>query len=286
MKEIKKRMIKDTKKIRIGDFFEIGGRDTFFLIAGPCVIETQDHMLFTAEKIKKITDKLGLKYIFKSSFDKANRSSVESYRGPGIEKGLEMLSRLREKIGIPILSDIHGIEQVAPASEVLDVLQIPAFLCRQTDLLIEAGKSGKVINVKKGQFISPWDAENIIRKIESTGNKKIILTERGSSFGYNHLVVDMKGLPVMRGFGYPVVFDVTHSVQLPGGQGKSSGGLGQFIQDLARGGVAVGVDGIFLEVHECPDKALCDGPNSLPLDKLEPLLKVLKEIDTVVKSMK
>jgi 2-dehydro-3-deoxyphosphooctonate aldolase (KDO 8-P synthase) len=285
MKESRRKMIKETKKFKIGNQFEIGGKEPFFLIAGPCVIESLDHMLFTAEKIKSITDRVGLNYIFKSSYDKANRSSVDSYRGPGLEKGLEMLSTLREKTGIPILSDVHGVEQVSPAAKVLDVLQIPAFLCRQTDLLIEAGKSGKVVNVKKGQFISPWDAENIIQKIESTGNKKIILTERGSSFGYNHLVVDMKGLPVMRGFGYPVVLDVTHSVQLPGGQGKSSGGLGEFIEDLARGGIAVGVDGVFLEVHECPEKAFCDGPNSLPLDRLEQLLKTLKEIDAVVKNI-
>lgn len=277
-------MIKETRKFRIGETFEVGGREQFFLIAGPCVIESLDHMLYTAEKIKTVTDKLGLNYIFKSSYDKANRSSVESYRGPGPEKGLEMLKKLKDKTGIPVLSDVHGMEQIAPAADVLDVIQIPAFLCRQTDLLLEAGKSGKVVNVKKGQFLSPWDAENIVTKIESTGNNKIILTERGSSFGYNHLVVDMKSLPVMRDFGCPVVFDVTHSVQLPGGQGKSSGGLGRFIEDLARGGVAVGVDGIFLEVHECPEKALCDGPNSLPLEKLESLLSMLKEIDSIVKN--
>jgi 2-dehydro-3-deoxyphosphooctonate aldolase (KDO 8-P synthase) len=276
-------MIKETHKFSIGGRFEIGGKHPFFLIAGPCVIESLDHLLFMADKIKNITEKLGLNYIFKSSFDKANRSSIDSYRGPGLEQGLEMLAKVREETAVPVISDIHGLEQISPAAKILDVIQIPAFLCRQTDLLLEAGKSGKVINVKKGQFISPWDAENIVQKIESTGNKQIILTERGSTFGYNHLVVDMKSFPVMRGFGYPVVFDVTHSVQLPGGMGKASGGLGQFIEYLARGGVAVGVDGVFLEVHDCPDKALCDGPNSLALDKLEPLLKTLKDIDAIAK---
>jgi len=276
-------MIKETHKFSIGGRFDIGGKEPFFLIAGPCVIESLDHLLFMADKIKNITEKLGMNYIFKSSFDKANRSSIDTYRGPGLEKGLEMLAQVKEKIAVPVISDIHGLEQISPAAEVLDIIQIPAFLCRQTDLLLEAGKSGKVINVKKGQFMSPWDAENIVQKIESTGNRQIILTERGSSFGYNHLIVDMKSFPIMRSFGYPVVFDVTHSVQLPGGLGKASGGLGEFIEYLARAGVAVGVDGVFLEVHDCPDEALCDGPNSLSLDRLEPLLKTLKEIDGIAK---
>jgi len=276
-------MIRETHKFSIGGRFDIGGKEPFFLIAGPCVIESLDHLLFMADKIKNMTEKLGMNYIFKSSFDKANRSSIDSYRGPGLEKGLEMLAKVKEKIAVPVISDIHGFEQISSAAQVLDIIQIPAFLCRQTDLLLEAGRSGKVISVKKGQFLSPWDAENIVQKIESTGNRQIILTERGSSFGYNHLIVDMKSFPIMRGFGYPVVFDVTHSVQLPGGLGKVSSGLGEFIEYLARAGVAVGVDGVFLEVHDCPDKALCDGPNSLALDRLEPLLKILKEIDGIAK---
>ncbi len=276
-------MIAKTKKFSIDGKFDIGGDLPFFLIAGPCVIESEDHPLYMAERIKKITDKLGINYIFKASYDKANRSSVKSFRGPGMDEGLKILQKVKSAFDVPVISDIHSEAQVAPAAEALDILQIPAFLCRQTDLLIAAGESGKPVNVKKGQFLSPWDTENIISKIKSTGNENIILTERGASFGYNHLVVDMKSFPVMRSHGYPVVYDVTHSVQLPGGQGTSSGGLAEYIEPLARAGIAAGIDGIFMEIHDCPSDAKCDGPNSLTLENLEPLLATLREIDRIVK---
>ncbi|MBN2135486.1 MAG: 3-deoxy-8-phosphooctulonate synthase [Acidobacteria bacterium] len=276
-------MLIKTKIVDINNQLSVGGDSPFFLIAGPCVIESEEHILKMAEQIKEITDKLSIPYIFKSSYDKANRSSVSSYRGPGMESGLKLLEKVKKEMDVPVISDVHSIEQVKPAAEVLDIIQVPAFLSRQTDLLIAVGETGKVVNVKKGQFLSPWDTENIILKIESTGNKKIILTERGASFGYNHLIVDMKSFPVMRSFGYPVVYDVTHSVQLPGGKGTSSGGLGEFIEPLARAGMATGIDGIFMEVHDCPEDAMCDGPNSLPLSKLENLLVILKDIDNIVK---
>jgi 2-dehydro-3-deoxyphosphooctonate aldolase (KDO 8-P synthase) len=221
--------------------------------------------------------------IFKASYDKANRTSIGSFRGPGMKDGLKILAKVKESLGLPVLSDIHSIEQIAPAAEVLDVLQIPAFLCRQTDLLIAAARSGRVINVKKGQFLAPWDMKNVAGKLAASGNENIILTERGVSFGYNNLVVDMRSFPVMRSSGYPVVFDATHSVQLPGGQGESSGGQREFVEYLSRAAVATGIDGIFMEVHEDPDKALCDGPNSIPLSELPTLLKKLRALDAVVK---
>jgi 2-dehydro-3-deoxyphosphooctonate aldolase (KDO 8-P synthase) len=221
--------------------------------------------------------------IFKASYDKANRTSIGAFRGPGLKDGLKILAKVKESLGLPVISDIHSIEQIAPAAEVLDVLQIPAFLCRQTDLLVAAAKSGRVINVKKGQFLAPWDMKNVAGKLAASGNENIILTERGASFGYNNLVVDMRSFPVMRATGYPVVFDATHSVQLPGGQGDSSGGQREFVEYLSKAAVATGIDGIFMEVHEDPDKALCDGPNSIPLSELPVLLKKLRAIDALVK---
>ena len=258
----------------------IGGGD-LVLIAGPCVIESQDHVLFLAESILTIAQRIPIPFIFKASFDKANRSSIQSYRGPGIDKGLEILQRVKEKFQIPVTSDIHERLQAQSAAGVLDLIQIPAFLSRQTDLLIEAGKTGLPLNIKKGQFAAPWDMVNAIAKVESTGNKRILLTERGSSFGYNNLVCDFRSLAIMRSFGRPVILDVTHSLQLPGGKGTSSDGERQYIAPLAQAGVAFGVDGIFLEVHDDPDHALSDGPNSLPLEELEPLLIKLKRIREV-----
>ena len=257
--------------------------NTFFLIAGPCVIESDAHVLRMAREISAIAKRLGVPYIFKASFDKANRTSVHSYRGPGLEKGLAALKRVKDETGLPILTDIHEAGQAAPVAEVCDVIQIPAFLCRQTDLLVAAGQTGAVVNLKKGQFVSPQEFLHAIEKVVSTGNKKIILTERGSSFGYNNLVVDMRSLPVMRKTGYPVVLDVTHSVQLPGGAGNASGGQPEFIEPLARAGVAAGLDGIFMEVHDNPAEALSDGSNALPLAQLDPLLERLLAIDRVVR---
>jgi 2-dehydro-3-deoxyphosphooctonate aldolase (KDO 8-P synthase) len=248
-----------------------------FLIAGPCVIESEAHAMMMAERLGAITAELGVPYIFKASYDKANRSSVSSFRGPGLKDGLKILAKIKKRTGLPILTDVHEISHVGPAAEVCDVLQVPAFLSRQTDLLVAVGRSGRVANLKKGQFLSPTDMGNAAEKVASTGNEKIILTERGNSFGYQNLVVDMRSFPIMRKFGYPVVFDVTHSVQLPGGEGKSSGGQPEFIEPLARAGTAVGVDGIFLEVHDHPAKALSDGTNALPLERLRPLLeKILR----------
>jgi 2-dehydro-3-deoxyphosphooctonate aldolase (KDO 8-P synthase) len=261
----------------------IGGKNPFVLIAGPCVVETEEGLLSTAEKLKKISENAGVPLIFKSSFDKANRSSIESFRGPGIEKGLKALRRVKKELEIPVLSDVHQEEDIQKASEVLDIIQIPAFLCRQTDFILSAAATKKVINVKKGQFLAPWDVRNIIEKIESTGNKKIILTERGVSFGYNNLVADIRSLPIMRAFGYPVAFDVTHSLQLPGCLGKSSGGESEFIPYLARAAVAAGLDAVFMETHPEPEKALCDGPNMMKLEKLPPLLAQLKRIDAIAK---
>jgi len=270
------------KSVKVGGF-EIGAGKSLALIAGPCVIEGREAALRHASLIREVTDRVGIPYIYKSSFDKANRSSLESYRGPGIERGLEILAEVKEKIGVPLLTDVHEKEQVSLVQEVVDVLQIPAFLCRQTDFIIAVAQSGRVINVKKGQFLAPWDMRNVVEKIVSTGNEQVMVTERGFSFGYNHLISDMRSLVVMRELGYPVVFDATHSLQLPGGLGKASGGERQFIGALARAGVAVGIDAIFMEVHENPDLALSDGPNSLSLRDLEGLLKRLKEIDGIVK---
>jgi len=270
------------KEISLGSL-RLGGGNPLFLIAGPCVIENEVHARIMAEKIAKVASDAGVPYIFKASYDKANRSSVKAFRGPGLKEGLRILGKIKSELKLPILTDIHEASQAAPAAEVCDVLQIPAFLARQTDLLIAAAKTGRVINVKKPQFLSPWDMGNVVEKVESAGNKKIILTERGSTFGYQNLVVDMRSFPVLQRTGYPVVFDVTHSVQLPGGQGHASGGQPQFIEPLARAGVAAGVDGIFLETHDNPAKALSDGPNALPLSHLLSLLTKLKGLNSVVR---
>ena len=257
--------------------------NSFFLIAGPCVIESDDHVLRMARAIQAVAQKLGVPLVFKASFDKANRTSVESYRGPGLEKGLAALRRVKEETGLPLLTDVPEGSQVAPVAQVRNVLQIPAFLSRQTDLLVAAGHSGQVVNIKKGQFASPHEVRHAVEKVRTTGNEKIIVTERGSSFGYNNLVVDMRSLPIIRGFGVPVVLDVTHSVQLPGGKGNVSGGQPEFIEPLARAGVGAGLDGIFLEVHDNPAAALSDGANALRLDLLEPLLTRLLALDRVVR---
>jgi 2-dehydro-3-deoxyphosphooctonate aldolase (KDO 8-P synthase) len=261
----------------------IGGNRPFVLIAGPCVIEDKALVLKTAKAIKTIATRLKIPFIFKSSYDKANRTSIDSFRGPGLMNGLEILQEVKDKVGVPILSDVHTMEEAAIAGRILDVLQIPAFLCRQTDLIMAAAETGKVVNVKKGQFLAPWDMKQVVKKIESAGNKKIILTERGTSFGYNTLVTDFRGIKMMRDLGYPVVFDATHSVQQPGGLGKTSGGQSEFIPLLSRCAVAAGIDGIFMEVHPNPKKALSDGPNTVALADLEKLLVQLKEIDKVVK---
>ena len=250
----------------------IGGSSPLFLITGPCVIESEAHAMMLAERLADIARSLGVPMIFKASYDKANRSSISSYRGPGLQEGLRILANIKKRTGLPILTDIHEVAHVAPAAEICDVLQIPAFLSRQTDLLVAAGRSGRVVNIKKGQFLSPTEIANAAEKVAATGNDKTILTERGTSFGYQNLVVDMRSFPMMRKLGYPVVFDVTHSVQLPGGERKSSGGQPEFIEPLARAGAAIGVDGIFLEVHENPAKALSDGTNALALNQLKPLL--------------
>ena len=263
--------------------FEIGAGKPLALIAGPCVIEGRDSALRHASFLKQVADRVGIPFIYKSSYDKANRTSVESYRGPGSQQGLDILADVKKEVGVPVLTDVHEKEQVKQVREVVDVLQIPAFLCRQTDFVLEVAKSGKVVNVKKGQFLAPWDMKNVVEKITSTGNEQIMLTERGVSFGYNNLVSDMRSLVVMRELGYPVVFDATHSLQLPGGLGKASGGQRQFITPLARAGAAVGIDALFIEVHEDPDRALSDGPNSLPLKEVEGLLKMVKEIDGMIK---
>lgn len=260
----------------------VGGGRPPLIIAGPCVIESEEITFHTAGKLKEMCAAAGLSFIFKSSYDKANRTSVSSYRGPGIDRGLRILSDARNRFGIPILSDAHSVEEVKIAAEALDVLQLPAFLCRQTDLILAAAGTGKPVNIKKGQFLAPWDMKNIIEKFTSTGNRRLLLTERGTSFGYNNLVVDFRGLPLMRSYGYPVVFDVTHSLQLPGGQGSSSGGQREFAEAFARAAVAVGVDGLFMEVHPDPDNALCDGPNMIPLDRVPRLLKTVHAIHALL----
>ncbi len=270
------------KSVKINGL-ELGAGKPLALIAGPCVIEGRESAIRHASLLKEVTDRVGVPFIYKSSYDKANRTSLESYRGPGIEKGLEILAEVKEKVGVPVLTDVHEKEQVRLVKKVADILQIPAFLCRQTDFVMEVARSGKAVNVKKGQFLAPWDLQNVVDKIVSTGNENVIVTERGVSFGYNNLVADMRSLAVLRDLGYPVVFDATHSLQLPGGIGKASGGQRQFISSLAQAGVAVGIDAVFMEVHEDPERALSDGPNSLPLKELEGLLRRLKKIDTVVK---
>jgi 2-dehydro-3-deoxyphosphooctonate aldolase (KDO 8-P synthase) len=258
----------------------------FVLIAGPCAIESADLCLSVAAKLKKIAASRRIPFIFKSSYDKANRSSVDSYRGPGLIKGLEILAMIRRKLKVPVLTDVHSAEEAAEAGRVVDVIQIPAFLCRQTDILLAAARTGKIVNVKKGQFMSPWEMKNVVGKIASSGNKKILLTERGTTFGYNNLVVDMRGLAIMKTYGYPVVYDATHSVQLPGGKGTASGGQREFVPPLARAAAAVGVAGIFMEVHPNPDRALSDGPNSVRLADVPRLLDGLRAIDAVAKKNK
>ncbi len=262
--------------------FQVGHGKKLFLIAGPCVIESEKHARSMAEAIGEICTKQGVPFIFKASYDKANRTSVRSFRGPGLKKGLAILKRIRRSYGFPILTDVHDVSHVGPAAEVCDVLQVPAFLCRQTDLLLAVGRSGRVANIKKGQFVAPWEIRNAVEKVASTGNHKIIITERGAMFGYNNLVVDMRSFPIMREMGYPVVFDVTHSVQIPGGAGNKSGGQAQFIPPLARAGVAAGVEGVFMEVHDHPEQALSDGPNALHLKLLPDLLAKLVEIHAII----
>lgn len=252
------------------------------LIAGPCVIESRDHTRFMAESLRAISSRTGIPLIFKASFDKANRSSISSYRGPGIDEGLEILSGIKQDLNVPVTTDIHDPTQAGPVASVVDLIQIPAFLCRQTDILVCAGKTGLPVNIKKGQFMAPWDMDHAVKKVESTGNGKILLTERGTFFGYNNLVCDLRNLALMRSLGKPVILDVTHSLQLPGGKGNSSGGTREFIPALARAGVAFGIDALFMEVHDDPDHALSDGPNSLPLSELEPLLRQLSEIRRAV----
>jgi len=260
----------------------IGGGHRPVLIAGPCVIETAESAMSIAAFLKDLADELHIPFIFKTSYDKANRTSLKSYRGPGVSKGLDVISKIKDVVGVPVLSDVHRFSEIDLAAQVLDVIQIPAFLCRQTDFVIAVAEAGKPVNVKKGQFLAPWDVEHVAKKIVSAGNDQILLTERGSAFGYNNLVVDFRSLAIMRRFGWPVIFDATHSVQLPGGRGDCSGGQREFVPMLARAAMAAGVDGIFTEVHEKPGEALCDGPNSLPLKELRHLLEQLVAINAAV----
>src|ERR1051325_3196609 len=265
---------------KIGEIEAGGGQ--LFLIAGPCLVENETHALKMAEAISRITSRLGVPYIFKSSYDKANRTSIHAHRGLGIDEALRILGQVSREIGVPILTDVQEPSQVSAAAEVADVIQIPAFLCRQTDLIVEAARSGRAVNVKKGQFLAPQDARNIVDKVREAGCERLMLTERGASFGYNNLVVDMRSLPIMRSFGVPVVFDVTHSLQLPGGLGHATGGQSEYIEPLARAGVACGVDAVFMEVHDSPEKALSDGPNALPLARMAALLKTLRDLHEFV----
>lgn len=272
-----------TRPVRIGSV-TIGGGAPLALIGGPCAIESDKHALMMAERLHRVTASAGVPFIYKSSYDKANRSSVHSYRGPGLVEGLRILQKVKDETGLAVLSDVHDVSEVAPAAAVLDVLQVPAFLCRQTDLIVACARSGRPVNVKKGQFVAPRDMINVVEKVRWAGSEDLLLTERGTSFGYNNLIVDFRGLPIMRGFGYPVVFDATHSVQLPGGQGDRSGGERQYVQALARAAVAVGVDALFMEIHEDPDRTLedgrplSDGPNMLRLDDLPRLLDEIRAI--------
>ncbi len=259
-----------------------GDSQKLVLIGGPCVIESEASALRHAEKISAIARELNIPYVFKASYDKANRSAGKSFRGPGLKEGLRILAKAKKQFTLPVISDVHGLEEIGPASEVLDILQIPAFLCRQTDLVQAAGKTGRIVNVKKGQFLSPWDAKNIVDKLEEAGCKKILLTERGASFGYNNLVSDFRSIPIMRGFGYPVVFDATHSVQIPGGKGTASDGAAEFIPTLSRCAVVAGADALFMEIHENPAEALSDGPNAMHLQKLKGLWEVLLELKRVM----
>jgi 2-dehydro-3-deoxyphosphooctonate aldolase (KDO 8-P synthase) len=274
-----------TRAVRIGSI-TIGGGAPLALIGGPCAIENEKHALMVAERLQRATAAAGVPFIYKSSYDKANRSSIHSYRGPGLTEGLRILQKVKDETGLAVLSDVHDVSEVAPAAEVLDVLQVPAFLCRQTDLIVACARSGRPVNVKKGQFVAPGDMVNVVEKVRASGSEDLLLTERGTSFGYHNLIVDFRSLPIMRGFGYPVVFDATHSVQLPGGQGNRSGGERRYVQALARAAVAVGVDALFMEIHEDPDRTLedgrplSDGPNMLRLDDLPRLLDELRAIAT------
>ena len=274
--------MKDT--IQIGNL-TIEENGPLFLIAGPCVIEDEETTLKVATFLKETSEAMDLPVIFKSSYDKANRTSLDSFRGPGVDKGLEIIQRVKGETGLPVLSDVHEMAEIEKVAKVLDVIQIPAFLCRQTNLIMSAARTGLPINLKKGQFLSPWEMEPAIRKITSTGNRKLLITERGVSFGYNNLVVDMRSIAIMKDFGFPVVFDATHSVQLPGGSGTSSGGQREFVEYLSRAAVAAGANGVFMEVHPNPDSALCDGPNSLPLEQVRSLLAMLKKIHRLVRSV-
>ena len=270
------------QKVRCSDF-EIANNEPFTLIAGPCQLENETHAIKISTELKKITDEIGINFIYKTSFDKANRTSLRGKRGLGLDKSLPIFDKIRKEVGVPVLTDVHTAEQCSIISNHVDVLQIPAFLCRQTDLLIAAAKTGKIINVKKGQFLAPWDMINVIKKITDSGNKNILITERGASFGYNTLVSDMRALPIMAKFGFPIVFDATHSVQQPGGMGDKSGGQREFVPYLAQAAVAVGVGAIFMETHEDPDNAPSDGPNMIPLNEVKAFLKKLTEIDKIVK---
>src|SRR5215813_11653813 len=273
-------MVKATKSFKVGSATFGDGRLT--IIAGPCVIESQEHATMMARECAQRARDAGLDFVFKTSFDKANRSSIKSFRGIGMEAGLEILDSIKHDVGVPVLTDVHEISQVGSVAEVADVLQIPAFLCRQTDLITEAAKSGRAVNIKKGQFLAPDDARNIVDKAQAAGCERVMITERGVSFGYNNLVVDMRSFPIMSEFGVPVVFDVTHSLQLPGGLGHATGGLSQYIEPLARAGVACGVDAVFMEVHDAPERAPSDGPNIFPLDRMGPLLRTLRDIHDLV----
>jgi len=270
-----------TKSFQVGSATFGDGRLT--IIAGPCVIESEEHAMMMARESLSRAQAAGLDFVFKSSFDKANRSSIKSFRGPGINAGLEILATIKKELNVPVVTDVHDVDQIEAAAEVADILQIPAFLCRQTDLILAAAKSGRAVNIKKGQFLAPEDARNIVDKARAAGNERVMITERGVSFGYNNLVVDMRSFPIMSGFGVPVVFDVTHSLQLPGGKGDATGGLPQYIEPLARAGVACGVDAIFMEVHEAPERAPSDGPNMLPLERMGPLLESLRDIHALVR---
>jgi 2-dehydro-3-deoxyphosphooctonate aldolase (KDO 8-P synthase) len=273
-----------SRVVRVGEL-KIGAGQPLVVIAGPCVIESAAHALKMAERLSSVARDLRLPYIFKASYDKANRTSLGSFRGPGLERGLEILARIKREFGVPVLTDVHSVDEVAPAADVCDILQIPAFLSRQTDLLLEVGRSGVAVNIKKGQFLSPWDMRHAIEKVRSTENNRILVTERGSSFGYNNLVVDMRGLAVMKEFGAPIILDVTHALQLPGGEGNRSGGQPQFIETLARAGVAAGVNGVFMEVHDHPARALSDGANALDLRRFKPLMARLRDLDNFVRKL-
>lgn len=267
------------------DAMSIGDKCPPVLIAGPCVIESEETTREIASRLKEIAGRIEMPFIFKASYDKANRTSLGSYRGPGLKEGLKILAGIKRDFNVPLISDVHRFEEIAPAAEILDVLQVPAFLCRQTDFLAEIARTGRVVNIKKGQFLAPWDMVNVVDKILQTGNDRIIVTERGVSFGYNNLVSDFRSLAIMRKMGYPVIYDATHSVQLPGGAGGASGGEREMVPFLARAAAAVGVDGFFFEVHPCPAQARCDGPNSLPLDEVPALLSLLKRVDSIIKGL-